>query len=985
MSESPVTNYLKDSNRVWRIAGLASLILGLACVVGSASLVFVLADAVLNLPAVARVIIDLGLLGSAAWLAIKGFGCLWQEDRQLRRTAHRVERRAGLGDNELISAAEFVGPQRAGISRSLVSAAVQRGNRVAQGLRTTILVPSARLGQVGLATLLLLSSGLVVAWWAPGLVERVVPRFLDPWGNHPAYTSLHFDISIAPQQVAQGDTVHIAVSMDGPWPPDTAKLLVFQSKANAVNELPMTPTESGDFQIDLRDVRDDLRIQVETPRGTSDRVLVPVWPVPTFKRVSTAYQFPAYTQLKSVVKPLTSAGIDAWQATEIDLLIESDIDLEQATCSIATATGGDSSQVLRPEPNQPRKLVVKMKLFNQTNCQISLTSKQGVKSRDRLTIPIRVREDRPPSVEILSPEQETIAVEGWQVPVSVRAVDDLHLKEVTLDYQLDEQASEREGLYDDSDDSDDPDDPDDSDDSDAAGPRNLVQIEYEFDLQTLQAGAGTTISYHVQATDCFPETLEASDAHQVSTGVHTIHVVSLAHYRELARQEYRIEQALRETELLTDQLHQLQEEREALINELEKQLPSRTAEAEPSDDASEPLERSLERLTDYADRISELHRWAEQRANWESIYDFEDTYKRMLQQLAEQLREQQSDAEQLAAEIQRLSDASDPASRMRALAELENLLDQFRDNRSPFADTHETDRDQFLSGLKTLGIAEALLQSVAGLKYVVETQREIAERLREVDDDGRDPSHVERQQQMLQLAKQQDLLKQELVQLMRAIDEVAPIHAGEFPQACQSLQKMVATIRSSAVAEDQRRAADFSRTQNSTAAWQFAQLAAEKLERLQCDCHSDSLGANMKQAGDGPLTIPKSKMSSSLRQIEAALSGKSPVNNGRRSGAGDWGDGVASRTLLGPHPSSRRKSITMPGSGRHNQGPESWGSAGFESRGRLPDEVLEPSDPTTRNFSALPLNGVPTQFLDHAKAYLQRLSDESAQKPGGGK
>ena len=942
MSETQLHEYLRGTNSVDRFASLARLLfLGLLVVMVllAAMIGF---DAALSLPTWVRVLVDVALIlgGLAAviyfvrtFLSFRFFG---------QRTARRVEESLEMDDNTFVNAVDFGDTQTTNVSEQLKAEAISKGNRLSREyspFSTVSFLPVAKaLVGAGVAAIAV----AVFHFVAPQMFGRVLPRYLDPFGNHPAYTSLEFNVTVNPDEVEFGQSAHVFVDIKGANIPSAANFV--QKTEFGEDETPMMISSEGEFYLELSELTQRVEFVIKTERGQSKSYAIDVMPIPTFEKVWVQFDYPEYTGWKSLRRLMTSNGIRALERTKVTLEVESNIPLESGQLSLTSDDGNGEPLSMTVADSDNKRVTETFELKDQKQFEMTLLAENGTSSSNNSSGKIHVAPDKPPQIRVVSPEPHVIAVEGSNVPVKLQVIDDVGLKQLTFYRTIN-----------------------------GIGPfpkvlKNEFEETYgnetvEFDLGELGAKAGDLITYYASISDNYPVDYTGSEEHLVLCETGVIQVISLNDYQELARRQYRMDDVMNEVADIKDRLEELQKQREEILEELKELQDKLESGEELTDEEKQRMEQLQNQLEEFAKQTAALAEDLKERAEQTPVYDFEDSLQEQLKELSEQLDQQAKDADALSKAMKEAAAGKPSAA--------QSAMKKFEENDEPFDSESEQDREDMREDLERLAGAEDLLQQVARLKSIIDQQREIADRMKEFQA-GKELTEEE-QRRLKKLAKQQDLLKQELIDTMEEIEKAAEEAKEDFPKAAESMLDIVDAIAESGALDDQQTAAESGQQLDGEEAAKAAEEAAKKLEALQCDCSSSSMGGEMNMA-DRPLTIPGDSMSKSLDQLAQSMKIPSmKVGKGGRGTTGFRGS-VSRASLFGPHSETEINDSRRRGRmGDRNQG--GIGAQSIADNGVAPEQLT----PTSRNSEAMgPANmqGVPSAYTDHARAYLKRIAED---------
>ena len=241
----------------------------------------------------------------------------------------------------------------------------------------------------------------------------------------------------------------------------------------------------------------------------------------------------------------------------------------------------------------------------------------------------------------------------------------------------------------------------------------------------------------------------------------------------------------------------------------------------------------------------------------------------------------------------------------------------------------------------------------------------------------RDPPSKEEERQWQRLAKQQELLREQLERATSDLRQLASDCKLELPKTSAEAQQLCETISRHRISDDQQVAAESARNGQPTEAANAAAEAARKLEALlsQC-CNSHGVSQDI----DSGLGLSKQQLRQALDQLQQAQGVLPQI--GQRSGAN--GDGFAgsraNASVFGPQSPSGQKSHLR---ARDASGKDGVGTAKLPDPDEIPNpaETLVPKNRSEARDGVGNLNGVPVGYRDQAEAYFRRLSqDQSTDK-----
>ncbi len=978
--DSPLDDFLRRANLFAKAIRSSELLGWTLAAATLAVLAAVVSDAFFAWPAAVRIAMAiagaLGLLLAGGLLLARLFGGRYDARRMARLTEQRLSR----SDSLLINAVEFRSGTEIG-SAALRASVVNSADAVVTELAATGVTPASpavRAALAGLAAVVLFCGAFLAA---PRLFAAVIPRFLDPHGDHPPFTLLHFEPTVSPDPLHRGRSALVVVEITGPELVEEATLVLRSvgDSADAWDRVPLFRQSETSFSSQLASVDHDLEFHVATPRGRSGWFDLKLSPVPLIEDARATLTAPAYTSRPPREQPLDDRGLRGLRGTDCQLEVHSNQQLSHGELTLFSAGDPQFGIVVRLTTATDDATTVqgRFSIENTGRFELRLLTASGVAS-DVLAGPIVAEPDRAPHVRITTPAETLIAVEGWKVPVEIQATDDVGISRIRLFRGVNGWSPAPATL---------------AHHTDSAG---VALATSEFDLAALGAKAGDLIRYYASADDHAPGSPQSMDS-----PTQTIQVISEDEYRDFARQQYQLAELTEEFESFRNELDRLNDQRQQALEQLEELLKKQAAGESPTEAEREQRDRLEQQLRDFARDTAELARTLRERAADMQLYDLEQNYTQELERLAKELDGQAQAAEDVAELMKQQRTAPSPA-----LSEaLQEAADRLLKQPGPFDRERQDELGQMSDDLQTLQKMDALNEQVDRLQAVSAQQRELANRLSELA--GSNSLTPDEQARADQFAKEQELLAQELESIQQQLRESAEAAADDLPQMAESARKLAEMLDQLAIPQEQLSAAQQARNHQGDAAYQHAEAAARKLESL---AEAAGEAQNASEAGSGldrPLGMSRRQLSNSLQQLRR---GRRPPGLGQRSQKGGaspgqtdgdgQGGGLAggqasgSEGRLRPGQSSSRgdnnaqvlgprtqelvessdKSATMQADGTGR-----WIRPG--SSGDAPViESLSTSPQSREGVSGSNLRGVPVGYRDAAEAYLRRLSEEKRSK-----
>jgi hypothetical protein len=972
LDDTPIDDFLRRVAVLRKaVAGGEFLAKGL-CLAVFLALVALLSDAFFAWPSAVRLAMD---WFAVAMLSVAAAMLVWRllgvrEDA--RTLARLTEQRLGRRDSLLINAVDFRTGAHAG-SRALTSSVVREADRVVAELSAVeVNPPRPALRALAAAGGVLAACGLFMLL-APGLFGAVIPRFVDPAGDHPPFTLLSFAPHVEPEVRYRGRPVSIAVEVTGPERVDEATLVLRPagSKEPGQERLPMLRQSETLFTAQLARVDNDLEFHVETPRGRSRWFSVIVSQTPLIEEARATLTFPAYTGHKPAQQVLDDRGIRGMEGTDCAVRVRSNVPLSGGELRIFAA-GDDSMPLetiaLKTSVTEKTEVLGEFQMTKNGRFELAVRSGRGLSS-EVLAGPVVTVPDRPPQVRITSPEKTVIAVEGWKTPVEVEAIDDVGLSRIRLFRRKNDDVATGETL------------------TMETSSRGAATARTQIDLAALKARPGDVIRYYASADEIGREPTRSADS-----ATQTIEVISEEDYRELAREQFELEELLREFQTDREELERLGQMRDDAVSHLEELLQEH-ADGQPLTGQDRAGMESLQKqLTEYASKASQLAKALKDQADEMPLFDFEKPLREQLEQLADELEAQSTQAENLSKLLGEEQSSGDD----QLGSELQKAGDEFLKDHGPFDESSRESLEQLSNELETLQKMDALNDQVERLQAVTEEQRSLADRMSELSR----PERLNQDQQARadRFAREQEGLADDLNSIEKGLETAAEEASESSPQMADSARQLSELIKPLAISREQLSSAQSARDGEGEAAAQHAEAAARKLESLMQamnqvaesasrDGRTEQSQGSRQQLQHALNQLKQARSSGRERRNrngqaqpgERSQENSSSQANGNRRGFGSLPRrGGPETPILGPptrepvESSSTQATLEAEVDGRF------VGSGAVDAAPVV--ESLSTGETVTKGQSMPGLRGVPVGYRDAAEAYLRRLSEERRSK-----
>lgn len=964
---STVLRLLERTHRLVSLADLSRGALRAAAACLGLGLLMVYVDALYGLAPAGLVLLDVVWFGAAA-AGAAGMLAAWIGNRyRPERVAVDLQRRLDLRHDQLINTLQLAARQDAQVSPGLRDYAIRIGETLAGTLDPEKAVDRAPVRKAKRAVLAMLAACLVLYLVSPRVFHAVLPRLFQPFGDHPPYTLLRFEVEVTPGEIFAGRPADIVVEIRGPRVPLEAdavfreegveperialwRVQEEEDEMKAADREPVRagfglfgPGESYRFRLHVDRAERSRRFYIDTPKGRSKMFALDVLKVPLFESMLVEYRYPAYTGWAPRTERLGEDGMRALAGTETRLSVGSNVDLREGQIDLAYARGagdGDPSSVtMSPRPHRPRTVEAAWTLAGAGDMTVSLTGVDGTAGREARTVSFAAVADEPPEAFIEYPPRTSLAPETWKAEVELSAEDDVRVEAVSFLARVNDGPYEEVPIAPDSE------------------RKNLARWGHihTLDLAALGAKGGDKVDYFSRVRDNAP-----GGGQLAESVVGTIEVMTEEAFENLMRNQYGMEEILQEVADFRQALEDLREQREALLEELKALNEElRAPGTVPTPEQLQRLTALRQALRQYARSARELEDQLRRRMDKADLYEFEQPYKEWLGKTADQLGDQARDADGIMREWDRGQGGFPGNVRMTG------AIGRFKDNQDPFGPDPRELAEKVAVDLEKLEAASRMMHQANRLKELIEQQRDLEQRMaaaRLVE--STDEATAER---LRNHATEQDSLRRDLADICEELETGADAAREALPKMCESADRIVDSIKKMQVEEDQSEAVREAWAGRAPEAWAEADEAATKLESLVGECNGTGQCAATDL--DGCLSLTKAALRKALAQLSLSLG----MGNAGSAGAG-YGGFMATYGLLGPpYPMPGDTWMTTPMRGRNGKA----GKAGADRPeiGEGPETVL-PENVAADERDVVALPGVPLRYRPVAEAYFKRLAEE---------
>ena len=884
-------------------------------------------------PALRLAALATALLAGAA-LAI---ALAWRSGRQAgaANLARRLDQVAAAR-GEIVAGGDLLQDSRAfgPLGDGLAGLAVERAAALARGVPGRRVAPVRPLLMPALAAGLLAGAAVLAALGLPRMAQTLWLRFSDPFGDHPPYSAVVFQVEPGNITVIYGQGVEIRATAEGA-PVDRLELVLEPSGA-APERLPMFPEGEGRWRGAVANITTPVRyfVHADRARARSPHHRIEVITVPRLTAVRVRVTPPPYTRRAAYEGPVPAGGLAGLPGARVDVWASSNRPLAAGTLRLAAAQALHAVE-LAPTAQGAQEVHGSLRITADGKIEIRVRDLAGQESQEAFSAAVVLLRDERPFIRITEPREVSFATPDVLLPVVLAAEDDYGIARVQLFRALNGSRALPIDL--------------------PLGSDTPTRWNDQTYLPMAEYGLhpGDEIALFARVEDNDPAGAKGSESSVVR-----VRIIPRDVYERMVRAREGMEvlaakyqAAGRRLEALTDAIDRLQAE-------LEKLPPGSTLAAAQE----KALQDLVRRFRDETAAIRES-------ARHPLPYDIDRNLSRELESLARSL-------DQMAQELENLANRTG----LKAGAAADRLAAM----RKGLAGRRKQLDENALAPLEHLARIYPLLEDQARFVQLYLWQRDLAERLASLKgrDGADDPALKAR---MRDLEAEQKQIQTALGQLLDDIEDHARLLPDDprLEKLRQTAQSFAAAVRASRASESMIDAEAALAAFAGTRSFESAKQAADILEKFLAQCSGDG---RFNQACEGCLAFQPvlgDKLGNSIEQMLADAGLPMPGQIGRPGfglGAGT-GNGFSARQSSLNNVGLYGNLPTLVASARRGSGRSTAGgpgrSVGAAAAHHAPETTTAPG---ALHAAGTAQTAVPASYRRRVADYFQRIADETGDR-----
>jgi hypothetical protein len=833
----PVLSHLRRRVAAW-LALRGALVLLAA--VATAALAFLLGDAALDFSDGARVATPwmLGVIALVVLiLAVTPFRRLG--DIRVARLFERHE--PALGDR-LTNAVQL--GQRStdeAVGEFLRREAVELGRRTAAGVkvwpvvRRGVAIAAGGAGVAVIAWVLFVTQG-------GDVLQTVLPRFLDPRGDHPPFSRLRIEVTPKQGEVLYGGQFEIKASASGRL---VDKLwLVARSGGNASpsRTIMFLAPDKSFFQT-LANLREPTEYFVTDGQARSKRFPIRIRFTPQITMVELTAEFPSYTGKPTKTGKLAEEPQALPADTRLSFRLASNRPLKDGRLSLTPVLGGKPVAVTLKSEATNNIVFGSFTLTAPTLFTLSVRDVDGLECAEPKRGQFNILPDQRPRIAVLEPGRDAVATPNIKIPVKVQAEDDFGVTRVVWLRGHNRSIQRPFGMK-----------------LALQGGPQKVESSGAFDMGQLGVRPGDVIEYFFEAADNDPR-----GPNIAFTKPYRLEIISEEQYKQVLMRMAAKKALFEPYFKLGNWLRRLAERARAA--ERKAANAQTDAEGEAAQKEAQELAKEIE---EYEKALAKL-------MNSPAMFDVEQEFRDTLSQQQSQI----GDVKKKAA-----SAARKPPG-----------VQDFKDLAKQLSEMSKREQEEVGQPAQQLAEVARLLAKSDEFVRIARAQATVAQMLRRFAD--RQDALPRTEQVEIEELKEQE---KRITAALKRYAETLPELLAKVPNDVQyaalrdDVEKFLKALAETKAEEDINIVVQSLHEKDNMTGYAFAQLAADKLDKLVGKCQG--LPNQGKQCMTARFQPKISKAGSSLGQILAAMGANSGDGDGGQDGYGLFNDDVG---LYGPN------------------------------------------------------------------------------------
>jgi hypothetical protein len=811
------------------------------------------------------------------------------------------------------------------------------------------------------------------------ITKTEIPRFLDPFGDHPPYSFTHLEISEPAAdgaKVEYGGSLLVVVKAAGHRPDDL--FLSYYPDGHPEKAVTASMFDKGErgFAQQIEGIHSDIILAAHTKNrhAISRQRRVSVILTPRLEQAFVKIAPPAYTGLAAAEQPFQFKAIKALEGSRITFRLQSNRPLGSGHLTVTNATGGIDSVTMAPGPEREVSATIEAK--EPATLKFSMIDRDGFSSAETWQSALTVTHDLPPDVQITNPNQDSFVAMDFTVQPVIEANDDYGLKTLRI-------HTARNGAF---------------------GEPRVIDYEkpplhareaLKFEIEKMGCAPGDTITIFAEAID------NAPNPHLARSKTVTLTVISTEEYNSFLRKQTDIAAIEAKYSKLINDFRDLMEQQKKLGEEVEalkKELAQAKTDAEKAA-TQKKLDELLSRQNALDAKLNQLAETMEHFVRDKPLYDVEADLKNTLAEKAKEIREStqanqeamknvapedKAQAQQPPSDSQ--SPPQPPGAQQKAGQQPPNqkMLDDFKkasdEQLARLGETEESAQQEVVQPLQDLSLMQEIMNALNRYKDLYAQQVELASQAKAYDR----PGNLSREDQIAlrDLAASQKQIGDDLDAVEQKLWEDGKAAMEKFPKAGKSAQEISQKMGDLKLQTLADRTTEQMLAGNGPTGSQLAENLRGEMEKLFTQCNAKD--GMMSDELDQYMSIQRSmkpgktfgQMMQSHRFGQGSKSGNGMTGNGGKDGQAII-TGENANVLGGESALSNDRDSKANGNGKNRATP----SGASASASLDKPDVVHGVNAVNRESEAVQGEATIDQYSDIVEKYFKALTKEPKKAP----
>jgi len=733
-------------------------------------------DVVLHLASGVRLAMSLGFVLSVMGFVAWGVWLALGKRNTFEHVARTLEARHPRLGSKLINIlqlrAQTADPALSPLTRELAGAAIAgyagelRHEPIEQLAHTDQVrreAKSAALGLLGFALLLVLLLDIT---------RTEIPRFLDPFGDHPPYSFTRLEITDPANdstQIVYNTSLLVTAQSSGHRPGELYLSWFPAGHPEQTATLPMFDRGERGFTQQVENVQSNIVVFAHTKNrhALSRQRHVGVILTPRLDKAWVKITPPAYTELPPSERSFDFRNVKALEGSTLEFRLASNRPLASGLLAITTDGGAAASVTMTPK--EEKQVAGSMIAKDPAQLKFSLVDRDGYPSQDKWETSLTVTHDLPPDVQVTNPSTDSFVAMDFKAEPAIEASDDYGLKTLRIHTGI----------------------------NGAFGEPRVVNFDHitlharetvAFDFNKMNLKSGDTVSVFAEAIDNCP------DPHLARSKTVTFTVITTAEYNDFLRErvdvsdiEAKYSKLVAEMRDLVAQQKKLSEQSDAL----QQQLAAAKTDAEKAA-AQKQLDALLAQQKALNSKLNQLADTMDHFVRDQPLYDVEAELKDTLAQKAQEIRDSTKANDEALQNAVPPPSPSSPGQSAGQQAPSQKMLDDFKkasdEQLARLGATEQQTEEEVVKPFEDLSLMQEIIKDINRYKDLYAAQQELAKQAQAYKRPG--PLSREDQLALKDLAAQEKAIGDDLDTLEQKMWEDGKAAQEKFPKAAQSAQSI---------------------------------------------------------------------------------------------------------------------------------------------------------------------------------------------------